>query len=369
MKIVIFGLTISSAWGNGHATLWRGLCRYLIMRGHRIVFLEKNAPYYSAHRDFERMPGLQLLFYNDFAEETRMGRAHTEDADVAIVTSYCPQGAEISDVVLASRAGLKIFYDLDTPVTLDTITRGEPVPYMPNGGLAGFDLVLSYTGGRALDELMKFGAKQAFPLYVSVDPLAHLPLKKGILRDRAALSYLGTYSEDRQDALRRLFIDASRKLPGGKFLLGGSLYPPDFPWTKNIFYLKHVAPPDHPAFYASSALTLNVTRGPMKAMGWCPSGRLFEAAACGAPILSDNWEGLGHFFEPGREILLAEDTKDAVEAILMGTRRLARIAQRAKERVLAQHTAKKRAAELESILYDAAASGKKPLEEARICSA
>ncbi|MDA8174780.1 MAG: hypothetical protein M0018_09370, partial [Nitrospiraceae bacterium] len=188
MKIVIFGLTISSAWGNGHATLWRGLCRYLIMRGHRIVFLEKNAPYYSAHRDFERMPGLQLLFYNDFAEETRMGRAHTEDADVAIVTSYCPQGAEISDVVLASRAGLKIFYDLDTPVTLDTITRGEPVPYMPNGGLAGFDLVLSYTGGRALDELMKFGAKQAVPLYGSVDPLAHLPLKKGILRDRAYLS-------------------------------------------------------------------------------------------------------------------------------------------------------------------------------------
>ena len=355
MKLVVFGLSISSSWGNGHATLWRGLARALARRGHRLVFFERDVPYYAAHRDLTEIARGELVLYPDWETVLPKAVAELSDADVAMVTSYCPDGIEATSLVLASRVRCRTFYDLDTPITLERLARGEPVAYLGPQGLRGFDLVLSYTGGRALDALRTtLGATRVAPLYGSVDPEVHFPVPPAP-ELAADLSYLGTWAADRQEALERLFIEPARRLSGKRFLIGGAQYPQTFPWTPNIHFVMHVEPSRHPAFYCSSPLTLNVTRQAMAEMGWCPSGRLFEAAACGTPLLSDGWEGLDSFFLPGEEILVADSTDDAVAALELPRAELARIAHRARERALAEHTAERRAEEMERLLAAAIA--------------
>jgi spore maturation protein CgeB len=355
MKLVVFGLAVSSSWGNGHATLWRGLCAALAARGHEVVFFERDVPYYASHRDLHELPGGRLHLYPSWPEVRADAARELDTADVGMITSFCPDAAPAEDELLASRAGLRVFYDLDTPVTLDRLARGEPVGYIGPRGLAAYDLVLSYTGGGALDALRtRLGARRAAPLYGSVDPRVHRPTAPERMF-RADLSYLGTYSADRQDGVERLFIEPARRLPDRRFVLGGAQYPQDFPWTPNIHFMRHVAPDWHAAFYCSSRLTLNVTRRAMADSGYCPSGRLFEAAACGVPVLSDAWPGLDAFFEPGREILVAGTTGAAVEALETPDAELRAIARRARERTLDEHTADRRAAELER-LFDRSGS-------------
>jgi spore maturation protein CgeB len=350
MKIVVFGLTISSSWGNGHATLWRGLCRALAKRGHRVLFFEKDVLYYAANRDLLEIPGGDLLLYKDWEDIRVRAKAEIADADVAMATSYCPDGLAASELLLEAPRATRIFYDLDTPVTFARLEAGEPITYIGLRGLRDFDLVLSYTGGRALDKLQaELGARRVAPLYGHVDPGVHRPVPP-LEHYVSDLSYLGTYAADRQEALQRLFIDAAGRRPERRFLIGGAQYPEDFPWQPNIHFVRHLPPPEHPAFFSSSRLTLNITRQAMAEMGWCPSGRLFEAAACGTPILSDKWEGLDSFFEPGREILIAEATEDAVSALDLTDAELKRIAKASRERVLEEHTSEHRARELEILL-------------------
>ena len=354
MKLVIFGLTVSSSWGNGHATLWRGLIKALARRGHHVVFFERDVAYYANNRDLTEIEGGVLRLYADWDEAASDARRHCADADVAMVTSYCPDGIAASRLIFDSPARLRVFYDLDTPVTLARLQAGETVDYLGPAGLADFDLALSYTGGAALDELQsRLGARRVAPLYGSVDPEVHKPAAV-IPSYESDLSYLGTYAEDRQTALNELFIEPARRLPERKFVIGGAMYPQAFPWTKNIYFVRHLEPEKHPAFYSSSRLTLNITRRAMADMGYCPSGRLFEAAACGAPILSDWWEGLDAFFEPGREILIARTAEDTISALSRSTDELARIARGARERVLAEHTAERRVQDLEDALSAAA---------------
>jgi spore maturation protein CgeB len=350
MKLVVFGLTVSSSWGNGHATLWRGLIKALARRGHEVHFLERDVPYYSQCRDLYQLPEAHLHFYSSLEEVSAFANQLLSDADVGMVTSYCPEGVLASDIVLSSRAGMKVFYDMDTPVTLDELDSGNCVSYIGPRGLQDFDLVLSYTGGEALQELKRqLGGRRAEPLYGSVDPEVHRP-SAPVDVFRADCSYLGTYAEDRQRALEELFIDPARNMPDCRFLIGGAKYPEEFPWSDNIFFVRHVAPADHPAFFSSGGVTVNVTRRAMAEMGYCPSGRLFEAAACGAPILSDYWEGLEQFFAVGEEILVSRSTEDTVAALGLSDAEKRRIAQAGRERVLAEHTANHRALELERIL-------------------
>ncbi len=357
MKFVIFGLTVSSSWGNGHATLWRGLWKALARRGHRIVFYEHDMPYYAMHRDVTELPGGGLRLYGDWDEVSAEARAHLTDADVTIITSYCPDGIPASELVFSSPARTRIFYDMDTPVTLNRLDSGDRVPYLPPEGLGGFDLVLSYTGGRALDLLRsRLGARRVAPLYGHVDPAAHRPVP-AVDTFRSDLSYLGTYAADRQDALETLFVEPARRLPGRRFLIGGAQYPHDFPWTGNIFFVRHMPPGDHPAFYSSSRLTLNVTRQAMARMGYCPSGRLFEAAACGVPVISDAWEGLDRFYTPGSEVLIARSTEESITAIERSDEELRRIARSARERTLAEHTSDCRALDLEEAIESALSPG------------
>ena len=353
MKLVIFGLTISSSWGNGHATLWRGLCRALLRRGHHVIFYERDVPYYAENRDLFEMPGSgELRLYDDWTAIREEARRHLDEADVGLVTSYCPDGIAATNLVAESGVPVSAFYDLDTPVTLERLDFGEEVNYIGPRGLRDFDLVLSYTGGKAVDQLQhKLGAKHVRTLYGSVDPDVHRPAdpQEWFTAD---LSYLGTYAEDRQATLEELLVEPARKLPELKFLIGGTQYPDDFPWTENVYFVRHVDPPQHPAFYSSARLTLNVTRRAMKNMGYCPSGRLFEAAACGAPLLTDSWEGLDSFFEPDSEILVANSTEEAVSALNLPADTLNEIGRRARQRALDEHTAACRAAELETILED-----------------
>jgi spore maturation protein CgeB len=349
MKIVIFGLTISSSWGNGHATIWRSLCRGLIGRGHQIVFFERDVPYYAAHRDLEQLEGGTLRLYQEWDDVARLAKNESGDADVAIVSSYCPDAIQASELIWDSST-LRVFYDLDSPVTLAQLRAGGRVPYVHSSGLTNFDLVLSFTGGTALAGLKsELGAREAVALYGSVDPDFHRGVPAAE-RYRAALSYLGTYSADRQQTLQELFVEPARRLPDRRFLMGGAQYPEEFPWLPNIFFVRHVPPSEHPAFFCSSRLTLNVTRAAMREMGWCPSGRLFEAAACGAPIVSDWWEGLDEFFQPTAEILVAESAADVIAALALSDQELGRIAKAARDRVLAEHTGQQRAAEFEAIV-------------------
>jgi spore maturation protein CgeB len=350
MKLVIFGLTVSSSWGNGHATLWRGLCKALAQRGHDVVFFERDVPYYAAHRDLTDLPGGTLVLYGEFSEVSARARAELAEADVAIVTSYCPDALASEALLMQATRPLRVFYDLDTPVTLAQLRTGAGVAYVGAHGLREYDMALSFTGGRALDALREvLGAKRAEVLYGSVDPAVHEPAAQ-LARYRCDLSYLGTYAEDRQAALERLFVAPARAAEQRVFLIGGAQYPDAFPWTANTFFVRHVPPAEHSAFYASSRFTLNVTRQAMAAMGYCPSGRLFEAAACGAPIVSDAWEGLEQFFAPGSEITVARTTADVLDALDMDDGERARIARAARERVLSRHTAAVRVSELESAL-------------------
>ena len=353
MKFVFFGLTISSSWGNGHATLLRGLFKALTARRHRIAFFERDVPYYAAHRDLVEMPGVDLYLYNDWLEIAARARDVVAESDVAVVTSYCPDGIAATDIVVSSNINLSVFYDLDTPVTLEALQHGEQLAYIGSRKLADFDLVLSYTGGAALMALQdELGARRVVPLFGSVDPDVHHPAPARAVYE-ADISYLGTYAVDRQRVLDDLFIQVARRLPERRFVVGGSKYPSDFPWQQNIWYVQHVPPSAHAAFFCSSPLTLNVTRGPMARMGYCPSGRLFEAAACGAAMISDDWAGLDTFFEPGVEIVVARDTADVIAAVQLPPAEIARIAKAGRERVLESHTAAHRAAELETILDSA----------------
>jgi spore maturation protein CgeB len=346
MRLAIFGLTVSSSWGNGHATIWRGLCGALGRKGHGVTFLEKDVPYYRKHRDLVEPADYRLRFYTDWEEIQPETLKILDGVDCAIVTSYCPDARAATELILDSNVPLKVFYDLDTPVTLKALRRDEEVPYVPSYGLGDFDLVLSYTGGKALDELSsRLGARRVAPLYGCVDHSFH---KRVALSPHYScdFSYLGTYAEDRQQQLEELFVEPARRSPHNKFCIGGAQYPSDFPWTENIYFVWHLPPREHPAFYSSSKLTLNVTRAAMADMGFCPSGRLFEAAACGTPIVSDDWNGLDQFFTPGKEILLAHNAAEVMEALSLGSGELQALAQAAQERVIAEHTAEQRASEL-----------------------
>ncbi len=346
MQITIFGLSVSSSWGNGHATIWRGLLRALSRRGHHITFFEQDVPYYAKHRDLSHSSYFEIVFYQTWNQIQSRAAHALDNSDCSLVTSYCPNIDPISHAMMNSKSKLRVYYDLDTPITLERLRRGEKVEYVPACGLSPFDLVLSFTGGRALDELQwRLGARKACALYGSVDPDIHRPVAPS--SDYASdLSYLGTYAADRQVQLEQLFLEPAKRRPEKRFLIAGALYPADFPWRPNVLFIPHIPPPDHPTFYCSSKLTLNITRSAMAEFGYCPSGRLFEAAACGVPILSDSWVGLGCFFEVGREILIASNPDEAERALMLLPSVLLKCKSAARARVMAEHTADHRAAEL-----------------------
>ena len=352
MKIAILGLTITSSWGNGHATTYRSLCKALHKRGHTIDFLEKDVEWYCSNRDLPEPTFCTSHLYWKWEVDGRpLARRLAHDADVVILGSYFPDGIAAADLLFEQFHKPVFFYDIDTPITLAALRTEGAAAYLRAADIPRFAAYMSFTGGPALTELMtRFGSPFAVPLYCSVDPAEHARTAPDP-RYQSDLSYLGTYAADRQPKLMELLNRTAGRSPEWSFLVAGPQYPAETLWAPNVLHLHHVAPPDHSAFYSSSRFTLNLTRRDMVEAGYSPSVRLFEASACQAAIVSDTWLGLGTFFTPGEEILLAQDSDD-VRTILAhitdGER--ARIGRNARDRILASHTATHRAEEFEAIV-------------------
>jgi len=353
MKLVIIGLSITSSWGNGHATTYRGLVREFARRGHQVAFLERDVPWYAENRDLAGHPDATTHLYADLEQLQEEHAQRIREADAVVVGSYVPDGIAVCDWVQATATGVVAFYDIDTPVTLAKLERGE-CEYLALRQIPYFDVYLSFTGGKTLRRIEReFGARSARALYCSVDPEIYYPEE---YHARWDLGYLGTYSDDRQAALDRLLVEPARSWPAGRFVVAGPQYPSDIAWPENVERHEHLAPREPRRFYNSQRFTLNITRADMIAAGHSPSVRLFEAAACGTPIISDWWEGLDEIFEPGRDILVARDTEEVLRLVkdLPATAASA-IGRAGRDKVLGGHTAAHRAAELEQHLLEAMA--------------
>ncbi|WP_207458452.1 glycosyltransferase [Azospirillum sp. SYSU D00513] len=355
LNVVVLGLSITSSWGNGHATTFRSLLKGMAARGHRVLFLERDKPWYASNRDMPRPDFCQVALYDSLDELDGRHAQAVREADLVIVGSYVPEGVAVSRWVQDTAEGVTAFYDIDTPVTVARLERGD-TEYISTEVLPGFDLYLSFTGGPMLDRLEReFGAQRARVLYCSVDPDGYYPELGPVRWD---MGYLGTYSDDRQPTLDRLLTEPARAWERGSFIVAGPQYPATIQWPGNVERLDHLPPAEHRRFYNSQRFTLNVTRADMVAAGWSPSVRLFEAAACGTPIISDPWDGLETLFKPGEEILITNDTEQVVRWLRDTpgdeARRLGRAARR---RVLASHTGLRRAAELEGYVAEVRAGG------------
>ncbi len=351
MRIVVLGLSITSSWGNGHATTYRALLRSLAHRGHRVLFLERDVPWYADNRDLPAPGFCDLALYDSTEELYDRYAPCVRDADLVIVGSYVPGGIEVGHWALQHAQGVCAFYDIDTPVTLAALRRGE-CEYLSPELIPRYDLYLSFSGGPTLTELERsWGSPCARPLYCSVDPdLYH---RRNVER-QWRMGYLGTYSEDRQPALERLLLEPARRRRTDWFVVAGPQYPPGVRWPTNVQWIDHIPPGEHAEFYSAQEITLNVTRTDMVAAGYSPSVRLFEAAACGTAIVSDYWVGLEEFFRPDRDILIARSCEEAMEALDAPPEVLRELGVNARRRVLAGHTAMHRAAELEAHVREAA---------------
>ncbi|MGI4733489.1 MAG: CgeB family protein [Janthinobacterium lividum] len=348
MKLVVLGLSLSSSWGNGHATTFRALLKAFAARGHDILFLERDVPWYANQRDLADPDYCRLAFYRDLTDLDGWAD-EVARADAVIVGSYVPDGVAVGAWVQRVAMGITAFYDIDTPVTLAKLARGDH-EYLSPALIPGYDVYLSFTGGPTLGRIeAEYGSPAARALYCSVDPAAYHPTGEA---GRWDLSYLGTYSPDRQPVLDRLLIEPARRSPDRRFVVAGPQYPAGIDWPANVERIEHLPPSDHAAFYSASRWTLNVTRADMVAAGWSPSVRLFEAAACATPIVSDRWNGLAELLVPDREIVLADDADDVLAALNRADSDA--IGRAGQARVLAGHTAAHRAAELEDRLFEAA---------------
>jgi spore maturation protein CgeB len=354
LSFVFLGLSLTSSWGNGHATTYRGLVRELVRRGHEVTFLERDVPYYAENRDLPEPPYGTTRLYGSLAElQDRFG-AEVAAADAVIVGSYVPDGVAVGDWVCRTAGGVRVFYDIDTPITIDALERGTPT-YIEARQIPRYDLYLSFTTGPLLEHIAShFRAARVRPLCCSADTETYFPEPRALEWD---LGYLGTYSVDRQPTLERLLIEPARSWEQGRFAVAGPQYPVGLAWPANVDRRDHVPPPEHRAFYCAQRYTLNITRSAMLSAGYSPSIRLFEAGACAIPIISDVWPGVADFFVPGRELFLASSSQEVLE-ILRNTPEDERVAvgQRGRARVLAQHTAAHRAQALEDYVHEAASS-------------
>jgi spore maturation protein CgeB len=355
LKLVIFGLSITSSWGNGHATTFRALCKALHERGHEIVFYEHDLEWYASNRDMPEPPFCRVRLFDKWSNVKGEVKKELSEADVALVGSYFPDGLEAIEEVANSNVPVKAFYDIDTPITVAQLREKGGSDYLKAEQIPEFDLYFSFTGGPMLDELeQRFGARKAVPLYCSFDPKEYR--RFGVNQRFACdLSYMGTYAPDRQPKIDKLLCEPAHRLPQRKFLVAGPQYPKSINWPSNVRRITHLNPRWHARFYSSSRLTLNVTRRDMVRAGFSPSVRLFEAAACGSTLISDNWPGLDTFFLPGREILLPVCAEDVARYLTdMEDSELQKIGFNAQQRVLAEHTSEIRARQFEDYVSAAA---------------
>lgn len=357
MKVVVLGLSITSSWGNGHATNYRGLVRELAARGHEVLFCERNVPWYESTRDLRELRGARLLLYGSLDELAQLAGEQIAEANLVIVGSHVPEGVAVADYVLSTTEGRTAFYDIETPETIAKLAAGDH-EYLTPALIPRFDLYLSSSGGSSLSVLEEHGARHVIPFYSLVDPRGFVAVASRPCWD---LGYLGSYSADRQSGLDSLMLAPARALRARRFVVAGPHYPEDIDWPANVARIQHVAPARHPVFYGAQRFTLNLTRAAMREAGWSPSVRLFEAAACGTAIITDHWPGLDEFFTPDKEVLVARSADDVLRVLIeTGIETRLALAARARQRVLREHTAARRIDQLERELSRLAPMGGVP---------
>lgn len=345
MNIVFLGLSITSTWGNGHATTYRGLLKELSSRGHNCTFLERDVPWYASNREFDSAPYCKIHLYSSLDDLRDRFTVTVRNADVVVLGSYVPDGIEVGRWVTETARNCKCFYDIDTPVTLQNLRNGK-CEYLSADLIPRFDIYFSFTGGPTLRHIeRRLGSPCARALYCSVDPALYYPEKRELDWD---LAYLGTYAADRQPSLDSLLAEVARKLSQQRFCVAGPQYPADIRWPENVERIDHLPASQHRSFYNSQRFTLNLTRADMIRAGFSPSVRLFEAAACGTPIISDIWPGLGRFFQAGTEILPVSSAAEVASHLRMSDEQRLVIGENARRCVLRYHTAAVRAEEFET---------------------
>jgi spore maturation protein CgeB len=352
LSVVVIGLSVTSSWGNGHAATYRALLAALARRGHSVTFLERDAPWYRDNRDLIEPKGYDVKLYQSLSDLPRQFGRLIRDANLVIVGSYVPDGIAIADWVTTHAQGITAFYDIDTPVTLAGLDQG--VDYISAALIPRLDMYLSFSGGPVpgiIEDV--YGSPLARTLYCSADLE---PVRQSPRQMQWSLGYLGTYSEDRQSQLQKLLLTPAQELAAESFVVAGSKYPEHLAWPDNVTRIEHLPPCEHAQFYASQRYTLNVTRADMRVLGFSPSVRLFEAAACGAPIISDWWPGLETIFEPSTEILVASGPDEVIQIIheIPEETRLS-IANNALRRIARDHTPAHRARQLEAYYAEAMA--------------
>ncbi|WEX77494.1 glycosyltransferase [Sinorhizobium numidicum] len=341
LDIVVLGLSLSSSWGNGHATTFRALLHGVHAAGHKLIFYERDVPWYASHRDLAEPDFCNIVFYTSVDELLTRHARTIREADAVVIGSYVPDGVTIIDAVANLAPKRLCFYDIDTPVTLAKLERGDE-EYLARRQVPIFDVYFTFSGGKALDRLRDdFGAERPQPLYCSVDLDLYRNTGEELTWD---LGYLGTFSPDRQPTLERLLFEPARKLPEMRFVVAGPQYPDNTDWPANVQHIEHLPPSEHASFYSRQRFTLNVTRADMIAAGWSPSVRLFEAAACRTAIISDHWPGIETFFPPGRAAVVAYGTNDVISALTNpDDSRRSRLAEEAYARIATTHSGSARA--------------------------
>lgn len=345
LNCAFLGLSITSTWGNGHATTYRGLLKELSRRGHSVTFLERDVPWYAQNREFEELPYCRIILYSSLEELQEEYASLVRNADIVVVGSYVPEGIAVGRWVTSVSRNCAAFYDIDTPVTLAKL-RANKCEYISRDLYPSYHLYLSFTGGPTLQFIeRKLGSPCARALYCSVDPSLYYPEKTARKWD---LAYLGTYAADRQPAVQRLLLNVASAQPDRFFAVAGPQYPEDIVWPENVDRISHLPAAEHRSFYNSQRFTLNLTRQDMVRAGYSPSVRLFEAAACGTPILTDIWPGLETIFTPGREILGVRTPEDVTSYLQMHEEQRLEVGERGRWRALRNHTAAVRAEQFEA---------------------
>lgn len=343
LRITVLGLSITSSWGNGHATTYRALIGELYKAGHEVLFLERDMPWYAAHRDSPSPDCCETRLYHS-VEELKSYEEQVQESDLVIVGSYVPEGIAVGEWAIKTANGLVAFYDIDTPVTLKNLEQ-DNCEYLNRHLVSGYDLYLSFTGGPTLRFLEEeYASPAARALYCSVDSSEYFPVDELVQWD---LGYLGTYSEDRQPSLEKLLLEPAAMWEKGRFVVAGPMYPQTVRWPENVQRYEHLEPEKHRMFYNAQRFTLNLTRHDMIQRGYSPSVRLFEAAACGTTIISDYWDGIEEIFEPGTDILISKSAEQTLHYLTKtGDDERKAMGMNARDKVLGNHTASHRAEEL-----------------------
>lgn len=352
LRIAFFGSSLVSCYWNGAATYYRGIVRALHERGHHVTFLEPDAFGRQQHRDMDDPDWAKVVVWpaRDEADAAR-ALEQARGADLVIKASgvgVFDEFLEREVLALRSARTQVAFWDVDAPATLERIAENQLDPF--RALIPRYDLVLTYGGGqRVIDAYLGHGARECVPIYNALDPTTHFPVEPD-RRFAADLGFLGNRLPDREARVEDFFFRAAREAPEFDFLLGGAGWEAGS-MPANVAHLGHVSTRDHNAFNCSVRMVLNINRSSMARFGFSPPTRVFEAAGAGGCVMTDAWEGIEMFLEPGREVLVAENAEQVNEYLRRyGPNQCREIGERARERMLAEHTYAHRVVQLEQLL-------------------